>query len=39
MSDDKLEKLLAEDEGKRLDMYQDTKKIWTIGMPETCSWR
>ena len=32
MSDDKLEKLLAEDEGKRLDMYQDTKKIWTIGI-------
>ena len=32
MSDDKLEKLLAEDEGKRLDMYQDTKKILTIGI-------
>jgi len=30
--DDKLEKLLAEDEGKRLKMYQDTKGIWTVGI-------
>lgn len=29
---DKLEKLLAEDEGKRLEMYQDSKGIWTVGI-------
>ena len=32
MNRTKLEKLLVDDEGRKTHLYQDTRKVWTIGI-------